>query len=110
MHHGKILERRRVYAICESHHVRRVLDRRHLGIHRGERVMDDHILVLLDLEGAGCAQYWIDRAVCERAVRIAEKRGLPELTARDYARLAAITQARAEGVRLSPRIKELCDA
>ena len=72
--------------------------------------MDEYILVLLDLEGTGCAQYWIDRAVCERAVRIAEERGLPELTARDYARLMAITQARAEGVRLSPKIKELCDA
>lgn len=72
--------------------------------------MDEYILVLLDIEGAGCAQYWIDRAVCERAVKIAAKRGLPELTARDYARLAAIAQARAEGVRLSTKIKELRDA
>lgn len=72
--------------------------------------MDAYILVLLDLEGTGCVQFWIDRSVCERAVRIAEKRGLPELTACDYARLMAITQARADGVRLSTKIKELCDA
>ena len=72
--------------------------------------MGEYILVFLELEGPGCAQYRINRAVCERAVRIAAKRGLPELAARDYARLAAITQARAEGVRLSPKIKELRDA
>lgn len=69
--------------------------------------MGGKILVLLDREGAGCEARWIDRGLCERAARIAAERGLPELTPRDYARLLAIAHARAEGVQLSPKLKEL---
>lgn len=65
------------------------------------------ILVLLDRADLGCEAYWIDRGLCERAVRIAAERGLPELTPRGYARLLAIAHAKADGVPLSPKIKEL---
>ena len=71
--------------------------------------MAGKILVLLDREGAGCAAYWISRELCERAARIAAERGLPELTPRDYARLLAIAHAKADGVQLSPKIKELAE-
>lgn len=66
-----------------------------------------YILVLLDRAGSGCEAYWVDRELCERAAKIGAERGLPELSPRDYARLAAIAEAKADGVQLSPKIAEL---
>lgn len=68
-----------------------------------------YILVLLDRAGSGCEAYWVDRELCERAAKIGAERGLPEMTPRDYARLMAITEAKADGVPLSPKIKELSE-
>lgn len=65
------------------------------------------ILVLLDRADSGCEAYWVDRELCERAAQIGAERGMPEMAPRDYARLAAIALAKADGVQLSPQIKEL---
>ena len=67
------------------------------------------ILVLLEREDGGCEAYWIDRELCERAAKLGAESGLPEMTPRGYARLAAIALAKADGVRLSPRAEELAE-
>lgn len=66
-----------------------------------------HILVTLELATGQCAAYFVPRSLCERAVKIGKKRGLPALTELQYARLLAIAEAKADGVPLSPKIAEL---
>jgi hypothetical protein len=69
--------------------------------------MPGKFLVLLALENGGCSIYWIDRAMCERAERIGKTRRMLPMTAQEYARLLAITHAKAEGLELSKKTREL---
>ena len=70
-------------------------------------VIPGKFLVLLALENGGCSIYWIDRSMCERAERIGKNRRMLPMTAQEYARLLAITHAKAEGLELSKKAREL---
>jgi hypothetical protein len=45
--------------------------------------------------------------MCERAERIGKTRRMLPMTAQEYARLLAITHAKAEGLELSKKTREL---
>ena len=70
-------------------------------------VMPGKFLVLLALENGGCSIYWIDRSMCERVERIGKARRMRPMTAQEYARLLAITHAKAEGLELSKKTRAL---